>query len=116
MRGEKRWFYIIQQRQGKSLHDLVYSGRCDVSQALNMGIQLIDQIKHIHKAGLTHNDIKPDNIVVGDPHQADPRQGKLKIIDFGTASKYVVDGKHVDENNLVSHIQGNYLLNSSHIL
>ena len=42
--------------------------------------------------------------------------GKLRIIDFGTASKYLCsDGSHVKESTYTP-FRGNYLLNSSHVL
>ena len=41
--------------------------------------QLFAGLVHIHSLGVAHRDIKTDNCLV------DPRKGKLKIIDFGSA-------------------------------
>lgn len=37
----------------------------------------------MHKKGVSHRDIKPDNIMVN------PKTKKIKIIDFGIAKKYI---------------------------
>ena len=41
--------------------------------------------------------------------------GMLRVIDFGSASKYMVNGKHVRERHYQD-FKGNILLNSAHVL
>ena len=43
--------------------------------------QLFEGCSHLHKMGITHRDIKPQNMLV------DMSTGLLKIIDFGLARK-----------------------------
>lgn len=45
--------------------------------------QVGEALVHAHKKGVVHNDIKPDNVIVGlDPHSGRP---KAALIDFGEA-------------------------------
>jgi len=71
------------------LQDLISNGSCRINVALNIGISLIDCIQYIHKAKFVHNDIKLDNILIGESDQVNSNFGRLRIIDFGTATKYL---------------------------
>jgi len=75
---------------------------------------MIERIELLHKAGYVHNDLKNDNLIVGKL----PRGGlgRLRIIDFGTATKYQEeDGKHVAKDKEVI-FKGNGLLNSWRVI
>lgn len=93
--------------------NLNLNGRVQV--ALNIGIALIDRIEMIHKANYVHNDIKLDNIVIGDSGQERKQLGRLRIIDFGTATKFMKNGNHVKESTYHK-FEGNIFLNSAHVL
>ena len=56
----------------------------------NLTLQILDQLERLHIIGFIHNDIKPDNIVVG---YKDPEN--VYLIDFGLACRYHdSDGSH----------------------
>ena len=61
------------------------------SEAANIMQKLLRSINHCHAWGVTHWDIKPENIMYG-------QDGEIKIIDFGL-SKYLVE-----ENNQKSRV------------
>jgi serine/threonine-protein kinase len=52
--------------------------------ALEIAIQTLDGLDHLHQMGLIHRDISPENIMLSQDHQ-----GKLlaKVIDFGIAKQ-----------------------------
>ena len=59
---------------------------------LMIGIQIIQQIGTLHKIGILHRDIKPDNFIY------DSLNNKFKLIDYGLSKPYIISGKHIDEN------------------
>ena len=56
----------------------------DVIQRLNLAIDLCLEIKKVHDKNITHQDIKPSNIMID-------AVGEMKLVDFGIGeSSYVV--------------------------
>lgn len=82
-----------------------------------IGIQILDQIKLIHHAGYTYNDMKLDNIMVGFPKSVrfhEEYLHKIKMIDFGLAQKYIdANGKHIPAVK-ERFFQGNLIFASQH--
>ena len=54
-----------------------------------IGIQLLDRIQALHKLGILHLDIKPDNICLGKNNQ------EVNLIDFGLSKRWHNKGLHV---------------------
>jgi len=68
------WMEFI---RGRTLEQrLQEDGRCDASEAIDIGMELCRSVKAVHDAGLLHRDIKPQNVV----HASD---GRLVLMDFG---------------------------------
>ena len=62
-----------------SLHDLIEAeGRFPVDRAVNLAYQVCQGLQIAHERGITHRDIKPQNILFA-------QDGTLKITDFGIA-------------------------------
>jgi serine/threonine protein kinase len=57
---------------------------------LMLAIQIIQQLNNLHKTGLIHQDIKPDNFVF------DKENNKFKLIDFGLSKSYIKNDNHID--------------------
>lgn len=53
-----------------------------------VGIQLITLLEQIHSIGYIYNDLKPDNICIGE-YDNPQSLNKLKLIDFGLATSYL---------------------------
>ena len=45
---------------------------------LEIGIPLADAVSRAHRAGITHRDLKPDNVMID-------AEGRLRVLDFGLA-------------------------------
>lgn len=52
------------QKLGKSFEELL-SERMVVSDIVLVGVELLNIIERLHNIGFIHNDIKPDNIMIG---------------------------------------------------
>ncbi|KAA6391104.1 MAG: putative Tau-tubulin kinase [Streblomastix strix] len=53
-------------------------------QMLKFGIQAIQALREMHKAGIVHRDVKPDNFVIGNTKET---AGIIYLIDFGLCKK-----------------------------
>ena len=68
-----------------------------------IGIQLINLMEQVHSVGFVYNDLKPENICVGNFEENKPT--KLKLIDFGLATSFrnmVIDNEGVSK---IEHIK-----------
>ena len=58
----------------------------------------IERLKTLHSLGFVHNDLKPQNIVVGHHDSS-----TISLIDFGLSSRYLAaNGDHIKKENLGS--------------
>mgnify|MGYP001046109607 CR=1 FL=1 len=67
----------------------------------------MERLRTLHLLGFTHNDIKPDNVLIG---LKDPT--KIYLIDFGLSSTFKdPDGSHLQKNK-TGRFTGNYVFAS----
>ncbi len=80
-------YYVMEFLEGRDLmHYLKDSGgRIDWRELYPITLQIMEALEVVHKEGIIHRDISPDNIYLCSDNTA-------KIIDFGTA-RSVYDGK-----------------------
>jgi protein kinase-like protein/AAA ATPase-like protein/tetratricopeptide repeat protein len=69
-------FIVMELVQGQTLRAL--SKPCATDTIINIGGQVAKALAATHAAGITHRDIKPDNIMLRD-------DGYVKVLDFGLA-------------------------------
>ena len=50
--------------------------------------QLLKCVKYMHSRGVTHRDIKLDNILIN------PNMNKIKLVDFGVSKKFLKTEKN----------------------
>jgi serine/threonine protein kinase len=80
-----------------------------------IGIQLIEALQILHKAGYVHNDLKLDNILVGDRDSSFKSLSEIKLIDLGFNTRYVTrKGEHITEE--LKYSKGNIAFASKNVL
>ena len=87
-------YYMVIPLLGKSLEQLFIEKqqKFSLKLILQIGIQILYLLKSIHKKGLVHRDIKPDNFLLG----IESEKNKIFLIDFGLCKTYIKDEKHIE--------------------
>src|SRR5438876_8698511 len=64
--------------EGETLRERLMHGRMQLSEAVDIAIQMASALVAAHNAGIVHRDIKPENIMLRP-------DGYVKVLDFGIA-------------------------------
>jgi len=72
-------YLVLELLKGQTLHEAMRRGRMELSQALEIAIEIAWALDHAHAAGVVHRDLKPANVFVCS-------SGAIKVLDFGIAS------------------------------
>ena len=64
--------------EGETLRQRLTRGRMQLSEAVDVAIQVASALAAAHQAGIVHRDIKPENIMLRP-------DGYVKVLDFGIA-------------------------------
>jgi hypothetical protein len=75
--GEAGRFIVMELVAGRTLRAVIAENN-SIETLLTVGSQIAKALSAAHGAGITHRDIKPDNIMVRD-------DGYVKVVDFGLA-------------------------------
>lgn len=79
-RERSRQYIIMEHVRGQDLRSMVGKGRkLELNAALGLMAQLCSVMSYLHKQGIVHLDLKPENVLC-------VRDGGIKIVDFGLAS------------------------------
>lgn len=71
-------FYTMELVEGRTLTELIPKKGFPLSRFMDLAIPITDALSAAHQQGITHRDVKPDNVMVcGD--------GRVKVLDFGLA-------------------------------
>jgi len=80
-----------------------------------IGIKLIEIIKQIHDTGNVYNDLKLDNILIGDKLSSLESMHEIRVIDFGFATHFQDQtGQHLPLGEQV--FRGNMAFCSKHTM
>jgi serine/threonine protein kinase len=84
---------LVMQLLGNSLDSIFdeCNKNIDVGTVMKLGITIIDILKSIHRTGIIHRDIKPNNFMFG----MNEYQNTLYAMDFGLSKKWYTRGNHI---------------------
>ncbi|HEY9903157.1 MAG TPA: serine/threonine-protein kinase PknK, partial [Candidatus Sericytochromatia bacterium] len=88
---------ILPDFQGEALTSFFSAQALELSQFLQIGIQLAATLAQLHQNNIIHKDIKPHNILI------DSTTGKVNIIDFSIASRLSRENKTVNNSSSLVH-------------
>jgi TolB-like protein len=71
-------FITMELVRGKPLTELIPRNGLPLGKFFDQAVALTEAISAAHQQGITHRDLKPDNVMIGD-------DGHLKVLDFGLA-------------------------------
>jgi Tol biopolymer transport system component len=77
-------YMVMELIEGESLAARIEKGAVPLDQALKHATQIADALDRAHRAGVTHRDVKPQNIML-------TRDG-VKVLDFGLAKSQARPG------------------------
>jgi serine/threonine protein kinase/Tol biopolymer transport system component len=70
-------FLVMEYLEGQTLAHRLNKGALPVQEALKIGTDIADALEKAHKAGITHRDLKPGNVML--------TKSGAKLLDFGLA-------------------------------
>lgn len=71
---------VTEYIEGRTLRQHIADGPLDLSTAIDIALQISAALAAAHRAGITHRDLKPDNVMVR-------HDGLVKLLDFGLARR-----------------------------
>ena len=71
-------FLTMELVEGRTLAELIPAGGLTLAKLFPLALPLAEALAAAHEQGITHRDLKPDNIMVD-------AGGRLKVLDFGLA-------------------------------
>jgi len=88
---------LVMELLGPSLKDLFMrnQSKFSLNTVLLIANQILDILKYIHSKGLIHQDIKPENFLIG--RISKKKNNVIHLIDFGLSKKFLdlESGKHI---------------------
>ncbi|KAM7509498.1 hypothetical protein LguiA_019951 [Lonicera macranthoides] len=92
------YYILVMDMLGPSLWDVWNSSNHMLSEEMVacIAVEAISILEQLHFRGFVHGDVKPENLLLGQP--GTPNEKKLYLVDLGLASKWrdASSGRHVD--------------------
>jgi membrane-associated phospholipid phosphatase len=81
--AEGHHFLTMELVEGETLGHRIPEGGMPLEELFDLAIPMADAVAAAHEHGITHRDLKPDNVMID-------RKGRVKILDFGLAKRGAV--------------------------
>ena len=78
-------YLVAELLDGESLAERLKHGKLSITRVIDYARQITSGLAAAHAKGITHRDIKPDNLFV-------TKDGRIKILDFGLAKQAIPAG------------------------
>jgi serine/threonine-protein kinase len=80
-------YLVMQHLEGETLAARLArtKGPLPMDEALKVGVEIADALDKAHRAGITHRDVKPANIMLTKSGAARQGSSQAKLLDFGLA-------------------------------
>ena len=72
-------YLVMELLEGETLADRIARGPLPLSEVLRYGAQIAEALDRAHRAGITHRDLKPGNVMI--------TKSGAKLLDFGLAKE-----------------------------
>ena len=100
--ADGRTFIVMAFLEGRPLSERIDEGPLKLTEALSIATQMAEGLEAAHEKGITHRDIKPDNVMLMSGSRA-----LVKLMDFGLAqlagsSKFTREGTTLGTVNYMS--------------
>lgn len=80
------WFIAMQYLEGEPLSTHIErEGSLPVMVVCDIAAQLADALRHSHRKGVVHADVKSENVLCLTRAEGERRSWQIKLLDFGTA-------------------------------
>ncbi|MBD2454606.1 AAA family ATPase [Nostoc sp. FACHB-87] len=86
---------ILEDFLGETLHNFISTNKLELTQILQIAIQLASTLAQLHQNNIIHKDIQPHNILI------DPNTNQIKIINFSIASRLHSENQTINNINLL---------------
>lgn len=94
------YYYTMKLVHGYTLREILnYRERYDLSQLVDVIIQVGNALAYAHSLGVLHRDIKPDNILIG-------RYGEVLLLDWGMAKVWSKDKNKTPIDTDIEEVEG----------
>lgn len=90
--------FIVMDKLGKSLHHYLkaFNFQFSLATVCKLGIRLLHILEALHDVGLVYNDLKPENVMIGDAWSSQNSLSDVRVVDFGFCSEYLDSkGDHI---------------------
>jgi diguanylate cyclase (GGDEF)-like protein len=91
---EGRPYLVMDLVEGQTLTKLLDEGPLSPERAVEVALDVVEPLAAVHRTGLVHRDIKPDNIMIRP-------DGRAQLIDFGLAARESTDESDVTVGTLM---------------